>query len=76
MLELDLIKNHKIKNHTIIIDDIRMFSYGCTPGTWAYNKNITPRHLYNKLKEINKDYHITLEDGVCERDVMIAYIRE
>lgn len=73
--ELDLIKNHKIKNHTIIVDDLRMFGYGCAPGTWAYKKNINPKKIYNKLKEINENYNFAIEDGICEKDILVAFIR-
>lgn len=57
--ELDIIKNHKIKDHTIIVDDIR-------------GMDITT--LKEKILEINKDYNITYEDGHVPNDLLVAKI--
>lgn len=72
--ELEIIQSHGIKDHTIIIDDIRMFDYGCTPGTWAFDRNIKISNLLKKLKEINNNYKIVVENGICDKDVIVAYI--
>lgn len=65
--ELDQIKNHPIKNHTILIDDIR-----------CLNTNdfdfISLDQLLSKLKEINPNYLITYEDGYCANDVLVARV--
>jgi hypothetical protein len=64
--ELEQIKNHKIKNHTIIIDDLRYVRQG------YYEMTIVD--IINKIKEININYHIIFDNGVEENDILIAYI--
>lgn len=76
MSELELIKKHKINNHTIIVDDLRMFSAQCVPGTWAYGKNVSFDNIIDKLREINENYIIQLETGIQNKDVIVAYIKE
>ncbi len=65
--ELSLISAHPIKNHTILIDDVRLFD--------------KPEFLYIKLndiigllKSINPDYRISYEDGYIANDVLVAEI--
>jgi len=64
--ELDEIKKHKIKNHTILIDDMRCW------------KEPNPVHgfctldIFNKLKEINNLYHFLYEDGIEQNDILVA----
>jgi hypothetical protein len=55
--ELDIIKRHQLKNHTIMIDDLRGMS----------NKEIE-----NKLLEINPNYKFCFEDGFVPNDVLVA----
>ena len=62
--ELEAIKNHNIKNHTILIDDLR-----------GWDKNIHGfdiHDLIEKIKEINPDYKFTFEDGY-DYDLEIVY---
>jgi heterodisulfide reductase subunit A-like polyferredoxin len=63
--ELEVIKNHPVKNHTIMIDDIR-----CC-GT-DYFDFITKEQLENKIKEINPKYVITYEDSWEPKDILVA----
>jgi hypothetical protein len=67
--ELDLIKEHPIKTHTIMIDDIRIVNADAwgTPG-------ISLEGLKTRLLEINPDYKFTFEDGMVENDCLIAFI--
>jgi len=67
MRELEHIRKHPIKTHTILIDDIRYL------GTDTLDF-ITLEDLVGKLKEINPNYQITFEDGYCSNDVLVAYI--
>lgn len=67
MMELEQIRKHPIKTHTILIDDIRYF------GTSTLDF-ITLEEVVMKLKEINPNYRITFEDGYCSNDVLVAYI--
>lgn len=52
--ELDVIKEHPIKTHTILIDDMQSFDAGWLEG-------ITRDDLIKKLKEINSDYVFSYE---------------
>lgn len=66
--ELIAIKNHKIKNHTIMIDDVRMFN---SPD-W---NNIGHDNVVKLIMDINKDYKITYHNsphGI--NDILIAKI--
>lgn len=66
MVELEHIKQHKIKSHTILIDDMRC---------WVeYNENhgFVTNDIIEKVKEINSEYIISFEDGYVENDVLVA----
>jgi hypothetical protein len=67
LFELDQIKKHPIKTHTILIDDMCHFS------TQAYDF-VPVRQLIDKIKEINKDYRITFIDGTEKNDVLVAQV--
>jgi hypothetical protein len=68
MQELDQIKKHFIKNHTILIDDMQC---------WL---NFNPIHgfykpdILNKLNDINDKYSFEYEDTVIPKDVLVAKI--
>ena len=66
--ELDVIKEHKIKNHTILIDDMRCWEHP-NPVHGFYKEDI-----FSKLLEINKDYKFTFEDGQFENDILVAHL--
>lgn len=55
--ELDIIKRHPIKIHTILIDDIRDM------GTMFFDF-VTREQVIAKIMEINPEYTITYENGV------------
>lgn len=64
--ELECIKNHPIKTHTILIDDIRLF------GTPEFD-NIPLDTIISKLKEINPSYKISIKDGLnSPKDILVA----
>lgn len=67
LAELDQIKDHPIKNHTILIDDVRIF------GT-VFHNYITVNQLINKIKTINKNYRITFIDGTEKNDILVAQV--
>jgi len=65
--ELDLIKNHPIKTHTILIDDLRC---------WDVNKiGFDTESLKKAILEINPNYTFSLEEGHVPNDVLAAYIK-
>jgi hypothetical protein len=66
--ELDVIKNHHIKTHTIMIDDMRC---------WLEPNPVHGFHtpdIIKKLNEINPDYKFKYEHGLQENDILVAYI--
>ena len=67
--ELDVIKEHPIKTHTILIDDMRCWE-NPNPTHGFYKEDI-----FNKLKEINPDYQFSFEDGCEKNDILVAYIK-
>lgn len=64
LYELDAIKQHPIKNHTILIDDINHL------GTEVMD-NITLEEIKNKILEINPEYKF---DIVQNNGILAAYI--
>jgi hypothetical protein len=65
--ELEIIKEHPIKNHTILIDDVRLFN-----EPWELGHET----IVKKVLEINPDYKIRYEDGLDGRigDVLVATV--
>lgn len=64
--ELNVIKGHEINTHMIMIDDVRAFHvYGTTV-----------KEVKDKLLQINPNYIIEFDKGVCDNDVLIARIEE
>ena len=55
--EIDAIAMSKIKNHTILIDDLRCFGIG------LWGEGITIEEVKNRILKINKDYKFTFENG-------------
>ena len=67
MLELEMIKKHPIKTHTILIDDLRSWK-----KSEEYDFDVND--IINKLYEINPQYKLLYEDGYIPKDVMVAII--
>jgi len=64
--ELKIIKNHPIKTHTILIDDLRC---------WNVKKiGFNTETLKQAILEINPKYKFELEEGHVEKDILAAYI--
>ncbi len=65
--ELEQIKSHFIKNHTIIIDDIRLMD--------GKHFEVTKEQIENKIFEINFNYIIKYyDDDYACNDILVAYI--
>ncbi len=64
LAELAAIGAHRIKNHTILVDDIRILN------TWWMDYIDVPT-VKAKALEINADYGIYFEDGHTPLDVMV-----
>jgi hypothetical protein len=69
MRELEAIKEHPIKTHTILIDDIR-----CANGQSL--GNITLDMIIQKIWEINPDYRLVFENGYVPKDILVAKIED
>ena len=66
MQELEVIKNHPIKDHTILIDDMRCWKLpNETHGFYE-------PQIIEKLKEINPDYDLIFIDGGSPEDILVA----
>lgn len=70
--EIDNIKKHPIKSHTILIDDRRDF------GTRNFD-HVTEEEAVEKIKEINENYKISRETGSTEsplfkNDILVAKV--
>lgn len=65
--ELALIAEHPIKNHTILIDDVRQFGK-------AEFDFIDLNAIEKAIKEINPLYKIHFENGYVSNDVLVAEI--
>jgi hypothetical protein len=66
LLELDQIYRHPIKNHTILIDDVRLFDTQWNIGTIDLIKH--------KILTINPQYKFSFENGFVVNDVLVAEV--
>ena len=64
MEELDMIKDHHIKDHTIVIDDIPIYFSG------------SENQLMDKIRGINPDYQFTYYKSINPVDdyILVAYV--
>lgn len=65
--ELALIAKHPIKNHTILIDDVRLF------GTIEFDF-IELEEVIDILKKINPNYNISFINGHVANDILVAEV--
>jgi hypothetical protein len=68
--ELSSIKNHPVKTHTILIDDLRMI------GKVEWGTGVSLEKIIEMLREINPAYRITYEAGETPEDVLVAKLIE
>lgn len=66
--ELRLIAEHECKEHTIFIDDRRLFG----SAEWSY---VTEQQALDVLKQINPNYNIHFLDGHAPQDVVCASVK-
>lgn len=65
LLELVQIKQHPIKTHTLIIDDVRLFN-----TEWKLGIDTIKKYIL----DINPDYKFHFEDGYQQNDVLVAQV--
>ena len=69
LYELEQIKQHPIKTHTIMVDDIRLMDNHHFP--------VNLQEILQKIKEINPNYIIKYyDDWTSQNDVLVAYIEK
>lgn len=66
--ELDIIATHSCKEHTIFIDDCRLFG----TAEWSFVKK---EDAIKKILQINPNYNIVYLDGHIQEDILCATIR-
>ena len=71
MEEIHAIGNHPIKNHTILIDDRRLFS-SKEPSCWGHE--ISEDAVRQSILEINPNYRLSTLNGHIKNDVILAEI--
>lgn len=75
--ELKIIKNHPIHTHTILIDDVRLFSDGKDPAM-----SISIQEVKDFILTINPNYKFTYEEGFTDivkginNDILVAYLED
>lgn len=67
--ELEAIRKHPIKNHVILVDDMRLFR---SQSAWA--TGIYVEQILEQLHTINPNYKITFLKSFTENDVLCASI--
>lgn len=67
--ELEIISNSKRNDHTILIDDIRIFGM---KNVWG--EKLTLQTIINELYKINPNYNISFIDGYTNNDIIVAKI--
>ena len=65
--EINAIKSLKRNDHTILVDDLRIFT---EDNEWGVNL----QDLIDSIKQINPEYKITFIDGDVENDVLVAKV--
>ena len=72
--ELQQIKQHNIKTHTIMIDDIRLMNSSRNPFDGF---PISTEQIIKIILEINPNYIIKYYgDGLASKDILVAYIED
>lgn len=68
--ELESISNSTVKNHIIMIDDVRVFG-NTLHCDWGEQIQLTD--IIQCIKNINLNYQISFEMGCIDKDVLVAY---
>jgi hypothetical protein len=66
--ELEAIAKHPIKNHTLLIDDVRMMGGGMWHG-------LAKQEILDNIYKINPNYTISYEDNIeALQDILVARV--
>lgn len=80
--ELEAIGKHPIKNHIIMIDDVRMMGEDSEYTKslkldWAWGKETAKDKIAESVLKVNKNYNISyLDSPMMKNDIMLAQILE
>ena len=66
--ELEIIARHPVKDHVLLIDDVRLFG--------NYLPGITVEIVKNAVRKINPAYQFSFEDGEVPDDILVCRIPE
>jgi len=66
MKELECISKHRRNDHTILIDDMRCWSFS--------EYGFTKEDILKKLLQINPSYQLNYEDGFVAKDILVAHL--
>lgn len=70
--ELDAIAKHPIKNHILLIDDIRLIGNESEPVEgW---RTFSIQDVKEKILSVNPNYVFHFEDGHVENDILVAQV--
>ena len=73
--ELEIIKNHPIKTHTILIDDRRLMRKDILDGEMPHDIiGISEAEIFEALYDINPSYNITYDYGCIKDDLIVAKV--
>ncbi|KKN72165.1 hypothetical protein LCGC14_0413770 [marine sediment metagenome] len=76
--ELNAIAQHHIKNHLILIDDVRIFKNAPNDldvtkyARYRQSDSLSWANIMSGLYKINPEYKLRLETGFAENDILIA----
>lgn len=70
--DLRAIAQHAIKNHTIMVDDIRYFRQGGIPLWHMY----TLGDIMEVVMDINPNYRLSFRDGHAKDDILVCTIED
>jgi hypothetical protein len=65
LIELDIISQHPVKTHTILIDDMRCCGTPLFP-------NIQSSDVLHSLLKINPNYNISFQEGLIPNDILVV----
>jgi hypothetical protein len=70
LYDLRAIAGHEIKNHTILVDDIRYFRQGIPQ--W---NNVRLGDIMEVVMNINPDYRMSFRDGHVKDDILVCEVK-
>lgn len=71
--ELNIIKNHKRKDHIILIDDLRIMGDETKSG-YGWGQNIDIESIKEIILQINPNYIFKYEPGYTDNDILVAML--